>query len=96
LFSTWVQTKALTTNQGVGFRLRALDGADSEPLKSAELHGTQPWTRIETLWTSGSNTHMVQVCVVRDFSDEPEGHIKGTAWVDDVAFTPQAMGNPKP
>jgi tetratricopeptide (TPR) repeat protein len=30
VFSAWVQTKALTTNRGVGFRLRALDEADSE------------------------------------------------------------------
>jgi hypothetical protein len=98
LFSAWVQTKALTTDQGVGFHLSA-EGAvepDSEPLKSPEVHGTRPWTRIEIPWRSGRNTHLAKVCVSRDYSDQPDSHIKGTAWVDDVALIPQAAGIPKP
>jgi len=96
VFSAWVHTKALTSDQGVRFWLRAVGVPDAPLVKSTEVHGSQPWTRIETPWKADSNTHVVQVCVTREASEQPESQIQGMAWVDDVALVPEAPGNPKP
>jgi tetratricopeptide (TPR) repeat protein len=96
LFSAWVKTRALTTDQGLRFRLNPLDTQHSSIANTSEIHGTTPWTRIESPWTSANDVHELQVCLVRFPSEEPENKIQGTAWVDDVALVPEATGHPKP
>ena len=96
LFSAWVKTRALTTDQGLRFRLNPLDTHHSAIVNTSEIHGTAPWTRIELPWTSANDGHELQVCLVRFPSEEPENKIQGTAWVDDVALVPEATGHPKP
>jgi tetratricopeptide (TPR) repeat protein len=96
LFSAWIQTKALKTNQGVGFRLRAPENPGSPLVKTSEIHGSEPWTRIEAPWTAGSNVQLVQICASRDPNDGEESRIQGTAWIDDVALTPLSVERSKP
>jgi len=96
LFSAWVKTRALTTDQGLRFRLNPLDTQHSSVANTSEIHGTAPWTRIELPWTSANDVHELQVCLVRFPSEEPENKIQGTAWVDDVALVPETAGHPKP
>jgi tetratricopeptide (TPR) repeat protein len=95
-FSAWVRTRAVTTDQGVRFQLRSLGGEDSSLAVTPELHGSEPWTRIEIPWTSGKDVQEVQVCLVRSLSDQLENKIKGTIWVDDVALVPEAVEHSKP
>jgi hypothetical protein len=92
--SAWVRTQTLTTDQGV--RLRLYWYSDSHAGGSIEtpgLQGTQPWTFIDTPWTSGKDIHYVRVCVVRDTSAKLDSQIQGSAWIDDVALTPDASEN---
>jgi hypothetical protein len=95
-FSTWVKTRAITTDQGVRFQLRSLGTPDISVAETPELHGTEPWTRIEIPWSSGIDVQEVQVCLVRSLSDQLENKIKGTTWVDDVALVPEAAEHSKP
>jgi hypothetical protein len=96
LFSAWIKTRALTTDQGLRFRLNSFDTQRSSIANTPEIHGTAPWTRIEMPWASANNVHELQVCLVRFPSEEPENKIQGTAWVDDVALVPEAAEHPKP
>ena len=96
LFSAWVKTRAITTDQGVRFLLRSLGTQDSSVAVTPELHGSEPWTHIELPWSSGKDVQEVQVCLVRYLSDQLENKIKGTIWVDDVALVPEAAEHPKP
>jgi hypothetical protein len=96
LFSAWIHTKALRTNQGVGFRLRAPENPGFPAMSTSEIHGSEPWTRIEAPWTAGSSVHLVQICVSRDPSGGEESRIQGTAWIDDVALTPLSLEQAKP
>lgn len=89
LFSGWIKTQELTTNQGISFRLRGLGKDDVLPAVSREVHGTTPWTSIEIPWTAGPKTRWVEVCVRRDPSDNPDVRISGNAWIDDVTLVPQ-------
>src|SRR6266849_4302265 len=47
LFSAWVKTRAVTTDQGVRFQLRSLGAPDNSVAVTPEVHGSEPWTHIE-------------------------------------------------
>jgi len=90
LFSGWVKARNLSSDQGVRFHLRSL-GNNTIPLISTnEIHGTTPWTLLDQQWTAGPGVHRVEVCVDREPSTNPDIHISGDAWVDDVTLVPQA------
>ena len=95
-FSAWVKTRALTTDQGLRFKVRSLYSQYTSTANTSEIHGTAPWTRIEMIWTSAYDVHEVQVCLVRFPSEEAENKIQGTAWVDDVSLVPEPAEHPKP
>jgi len=95
-FSAWVKTRSLTTDQGVRFQLHSRGTRDTSTAFTPELHGTAPWTRIDLPWTSGKDVRQLHVCVVRFPSEEVQGKIQGTAWVDDVALVPQPAERPTP
>jgi tetratricopeptide (TPR) repeat protein len=85
--SAWMKSKELTTDQGVRIGLRpeipGVNGAIT-----ADVRGTQPWTRFATVWQGAKENQEVQICLRRDASDQEDNKIRGTAWVDDVALTP--------
>jgi hypothetical protein len=95
-FSAWVRTNGLTTDQGIRFHLHSLGTLDTSTVVTPEVHGTLPWTPIELPWSSGKDVQELQVCVVRFPSDEANGKIQGTAWVDDVALVPEPAEHSKP
>jgi hypothetical protein len=65
-------------------------------VNTREFHGTNPWTPVDQTWTASPVTHRVQVCVIRDPSDNPEVRISGTTWVDDVTLVPLPAEHHKP
>lgn len=95
-FSAWIKTTEITTDQGIGFRLRSAEDYKIPAVDTREVLGTNPWTLVDQTWTAGPATHRVQICVVRDPSDNPDVRISGTAWVDDVNLVPQPAERHKP
>ena len=95
-FSAWVRTQALSTDQGIRFRLDWLEDAHGHSIETPEAHGTQPWTKMELPWTAAAGVHQVRVCVARNPSDIYGSRIHGTAWVDDVALVPESAEGSKP
>ena len=95
-FSAWVHTQALTTDQGVRFRLEWTENAHSSAVETPEIHGTQPWTEVSIPWTAtGDASRQVRVCISRKPSDEFGSRIHGSAWIDDVALTPAPNAQPR-
>jgi tetratricopeptide (TPR) repeat protein len=93
LFSAWVQTRELTSDQGVRFQIRSsVVGAD--PALTPETHGSHAWSQVAIPWSSDADAHEAQVCIVRLASDQPDSRIRGSAWIDDVALTPQSPASP--
>jgi tetratricopeptide (TPR) repeat protein len=88
-FSAWVHTQALTTDQGVRFRLEWTENAHGASVETPDVHGTQPWTEVSIPWTAtGDGARQVRVCISRKPSDDFGSRIHGSAWIDDVALTP--------
>jgi tetratricopeptide (TPR) repeat protein len=88
-FSAWVQTRDLTTDQGLRFRIQSM-GVGGTPAYTPEVHGTQPWTEVEIPWNADAGVQEAQICIVRLPSDQPDNRIRGAAWVDDVSLVPQS------
>ena len=95
-FAGWLKTNKITTENGIEFRVFSPDDPKIPALKTAEFHGTLPWTLVEGVWSTGSDTHQVQVCVTREASDNPEVRISGMAWADEITLIPQPAGRYKP
>ena len=95
-FSGWVRTQDLTTNSGIGFRILPQGDPESTVSQTREIHGTNPWTSIDTPWTAGPKVRQAAICIMREPSDTPNANISGTAWVDDVNLVPQPAESRKP
>ncbi len=94
-FSAWVRTQALTSDEGVRFRLSGFsDSRPSGSTDSQDSRGTQSWTRVEMPWTSGKDVRRARVCVLRYLSRGLDTRIQGTAWIDDISLVP--VGSPNP
>ena len=89
LFSAWVKSRALTTDQGLRFQLHSLDSQYTATANTSDVRGTAPWTRIVLSWTSANDVHELQVCLVRFPSEQDDNKIQGTVWVDDLALVPE-------
>jgi tetratricopeptide (TPR) repeat protein len=94
-FSAWVHTQALTTDQGVRFRLEWTENAHNASVETPDVHGTQPWTEVSIPWiATGDASRQVRVCISRKPSDDFGSRIHGSAWIDDVALTPAPNAAP--
>ena len=58
-----------------------------------DVRGTQPWTQLNSSWTSGKDVRELQLCVSRLPSAEFDSKIYGSAWIDDVALVPESAEN---
>lgn len=95
-FSAWVRTDSLTTDQGVRFGFYSY-GSPAQPVDwTKEVHGTNPWAKLELEWKSASDVRGVQLCISRLPSAEFDSKISGSAWVDDVTLFPESVENLHP
>src|SRR5208283_982369 len=91
-FSAWVKTRALTTDHGISFRIHSYTQKGEEPLQNSwEIHGTNPWTAVDFVYTTGPDVYKANVCIYRERDLDTEEHISGAAWIDDVNLVPKLM-----
>jgi hypothetical protein len=95
-FSAWVQTRSLSTDQGVRFGLRSIGDSSSSVAWTDDVEGTQPWTKVELPWTSGKDVRELQLCVSRNSSAKFDSKIRGSAWIDDLALVLESAETSKP
>jgi hypothetical protein len=95
VFSAWVLTRSLSTDQGVRFGLRSIGDPNNSIAWTEDMEGTQPWTKVELPWTSGKDIHELQLCVSRLPSAKFDSKIRGSAWIDDVVLLPAVAENSK-
>jgi tetratricopeptide (TPR) repeat protein len=87
-FSGWIKTNKITTDHGIGFRLRSVEDTGI-PVSTQEIHGTNPWTLVSQGWVAGPHTQTVEICVIREQGYDTDIHISGKAWIDDVNLVPE-------
>jgi hypothetical protein len=95
VFSAWVMTRSLSTDQGVRFGLRSIGDPNNSIAWTEDMEGTQPWTKVELPWISGKDVYELQLCVSRLPSTKFDSKIRGSAWIDDVLLLPAVAENSK-
>jgi len=96
LFSGWIKTRELTTDNGVLFHLRPFGKTSMPMVSTRQANGTTPWSLVEQVWTAGPEVSRLLICVAREPSDNPDVRISGAAWVDDVSLLAQPSEHAKP
>jgi tetratricopeptide (TPR) repeat protein len=94
-FSAWIQTRDISTDQGVRFSLHSFGDSAGPVALTDDVKGTQPWTQVDFPWTSANDVRELEICVARLPSAKFDSKIRGLAWIDDVALIPQPAENPK-
>jgi hypothetical protein len=95
--SAWVRTQALTTDEGLRFRLFWRDSSGFEGARETPpVNGTQPWSPLHMSWFAPANVRQLIVCMVRHASNKLDNRIKGTVWIDDVVLAPQSPEQSEP
>jgi hypothetical protein len=93
----WVKTNGLTTDHGVGLRVRSFTNlGEASQVATRNVHGTNPWTPIEFTYITGPNVRSALVCTYRERDLDTDERISGTAWVDDVNLIPKVLEPSKP
>jgi tetratricopeptide (TPR) repeat protein len=85
--SGFMKPRELTTDQGVRIELRSYS-TNVAGASTPDVHGTQPWTRVDTVWNGSPRAEDVEICLRRTASDQEDSKIRGTVWVDDISLTP--------
>ena len=88
LLAGWVKTQSLTSSEGVRLQINVFTNAGVVSTQSGEIHGTQPWTQLQLVWTAPQESGFGNVCIDRKMSDMPGSDIQGAAWIDDVVMIP--------
>jgi tetratricopeptide (TPR) repeat protein len=87
-FRGFLRTDHISTDSGIRFEIRDLRRTKDLDVMTPNETGTQPWTMEEIEFTTGPQTHIIQIAVRRMPSARLDNKISGTVWVDDVAILP--------
>jgi hypothetical protein len=76
-------------------RFEIVDPKDPRRLDvlTANETGTNPWKLEQLDFTTGPNTHLIAIRVVRRPSERLDNKIRGTVWIDDVSLAPPGAGS---
>jgi tetratricopeptide (TPR) repeat protein len=87
-FRGYLQTDHISTDSGMRFEIRDPRRMKDLDVLTPNETGNQPWTMEEVEFTTGPQTHLIQVVVRRMPSARLDNKINGMVWVDDVAVFP--------
>ncbi len=87
-FQAFVKTEALTTDQGVFFRVFDPNAPGRLSLETEPLRGANDWTLVESVFTVPAGTALVSVLICRKPSRKFDNKIKGVVWIDSVRLEP--------
>ncbi len=82
-----LRTEGITTDEGVRLRIFDAESFTRLDLATEPLIGTQNWKTIENAFVAPSQTHLVEVQILRRPSRKFDNTIGGTAWIDRVGLT---------
>jgi hypothetical protein len=87
-FEAFVRTAGITTDEGIGFRLRKVTMPSSATIETARITGTNDWRRLEAKLVVDSPVESIEIEVLRHQSLRFDSLIAGTVWIDQVSLSP--------
>jgi len=94
-FQAFIRTEALTTDQGIRFRI-----SDAEvPVRLDEVFGqfigTNPWSSVDHDLVVAPKTRLLRIEVIRQPSMKFDNKVDGTAWIDELKLEPIITHSPR-
>ena len=95
-FQGFLRLDGISTNSGMRFEI--LDPKDARRLDQLTPNetGTLPWTLEQADFTTGPQTRVILVRIVRNPSERLDNKLRGTVWIDDISLAPLAGGKEQP
>ncbi len=95
-FQGFLRTDQISTESGMRFEI--LDPKDQQHLDvlTPNETGTLPWTLEQIDFTTGPQTHLILIRLVRRPSQRLDNKLRGTVWIDDVTIVPAGASNEGP
>ncbi len=88
-FQAFLRSDRLTTDQGLGFRIRDAEDSSRLDVRTEQVVGTSDWQALEATFLIPAKTRLLQIQLERRPSNKLDNKISGSAWIDDVSLVPQ-------
>ncbi len=87
-FSAYLRTDEISTDSGVRFAIAASGGGTALNTETSNLVGSKPWSSQQAEFTTGPDTRLVKIALIRHPSRKFDNKLAGSVWVDDVSLVP--------
>jgi tetratricopeptide (TPR) repeat protein len=91
-FRAFIRTEALTTDQGIRFRLSDAEVPTRLDEVFGQFTGTSPWSEVNHELVVPPGTRLLRIEVIRQLSQKFDNKIGGVAWIDDAELEPITKG----
>ena len=85
-FRAQVRTQAITTDQGIAFRVFDAENPSTFDIRTEQLLGTSDWKKVEKTFSIPRGTRLIEIQLVREASWKFDSKIAGTVWGDDISL----------
>jgi tetratricopeptide (TPR) repeat protein len=94
-FHASIRTEAVTTDQGIRFRISDAELPSRLDDVFGQFTGSSPWSSVDRDFVVGPNTRLLRIEVLRQPSMKFDNKVLGTAWIDQLKFEPIAPQFPR-
>ena len=92
-FQGFLRTSQISTDHGMQFEVEDPKDPQHLDLLTQNETGDSPWTLEQLDFTSGPQTRLILLRLVRRPSERLDNKLQGTVWIDDVTLEPLGAGN---
>jgi len=93
-FHAFIRTEALTTDQGIRFRISDAEVPALLDEVFGQVNGSSPWSSVEHDLVVAPNTRLLRIEVIRQRSMKFDNKVAGTAWIGDLMLEPITSYSP--
>jgi hypothetical protein len=89
-FHAFIRTEALTTDQGIQFRISDAELPTRLDEVRGQFTGSNPWSSVDHDFVVAPKIRILRIEVIRQPSMKFDNKVGGTAWIDDLRLEPIA------
>ena len=85
-FRAQFRSEAITTDQGVAFRVFDAERPSTFDIRTEQMVGTADWKKVEKTFSVPRATRLIEIQLVRKASWKFDSKIAGTVWIDEISL----------
>ncbi len=92
-FQGFLRTDGISSESGMRFEIMDPKDVQQVDVITPNETGTLPWTLEQMDFTTGPQTHLLVIRLLRKPSERLDNKLRGTLWVDDINLVPGGAGS---